>query len=90
MVALLAGNWVEASRWAAFNLWVDRIDEEKRRVYVLPGYKYQYIDREDNLMAMEITGFVVIGSFYQRPDASDIFKLVITRVRAPNVEEVNR
>ena len=82
MIAILARNKVNAQNFMV-NLTQDAkylLSKEGR--FLVNDISFQYINRKDNLMALEISGFIILDGFWTREDANDIFQLANTRIRS--------
>lgn len=85
MIALLADNWNDARKFALRHE-SEPIEEYPTKGRIHVGYvEYLYIYRADDLMAREISGFIIIDGFYSRKDSNEILELAIARIRKPEV-----
>jgi hypothetical protein len=82
MIAILARNKINAQNFMV-NLTQDakHLGSREGR-FLVNDIRFQYINREDNLMSIEISGFIILDGFWTREDANDIFQLATTRIRA--------
>jgi hypothetical protein len=69
MIAILAGNHNEARDWVRIN------------ISGVNTRRFKYIRHMEDWQGIEVSGYIIVGSFFDRKDAKEIYAGTVGRIR---------